>query len=148
MNSFRSRYYPGKKKKWLIFQEMAMLHFGRLGMLVMLLTLLRVFRHQDILTFSVSGFALALALSNLLAVVSLRRQVAEVFFLQDHFAVLTAWEVLFSRETRTFPLELANLAREEKQASFHYFDRIIVLKSQDWEAFELICSHLSHRPQI
>jgi hypothetical protein len=148
MNSFKSRFYPGKRKKWLIFQEQAMIQFGRLSMVVMLLTLLRVFKHQDIFLFALVGFALALVAGNLMAVVSMRRQIAEVFFLQEHFAVLSVWEVLFSKETKTFPLELSNFSREENAASFHYFDRIIVLKAGDWEAFDLICSHLSYRPQI
>jgi hypothetical protein len=148
MNSFRSRYYPSRKSKWLIFQENVLIHFGRLSMLVMLITLLKVFRHQEILTFAVSGFALALAAANLMAVVTMRRKIAEVFILQDHFALLTVWDVLFSKESKTFPLELANFSREEMQASFHYFDRVVVLKSQDWDTFDLICSHLSYRPQI
>lgn len=148
MNSFKSKHYPNRKSKWLIFQEKAMIHFGRLSMIVMLLTLLRVFRNQEILLFAVIGFSISLALANLMAIVSMRRQVAEIFFLQEHFAMLSVWDVLFTRESKTFPLELTNFSREENQASFHYFDRVVVLKPQDWDAFDLICSYLSHRPQI
>lgn len=125
-----------------------MTHYSWLSFVVILFTLIRMVQHKDILVFGIGGMAIALILANLLAVVSLRRQVAEIFFLQEHFALITVWDVLFTQETKTFPLHLANPSREADQVSFHYFDRVVVLKSADWDTFELICSYLSYRPQI
>lgn len=147
MDSFRSRHYPLKKKRWRIFQEQAMRHYAILASIVMLITLVRMVQHKEILMFTLLGLAIGLGIANLMAVVSLRRQVAEVFILQEHFAVLSVYDILFEQETRSFPLIMASPARENDHLSFHYFDRIITLKAGDWENFDLLSTHLIWRSQ-
>ena len=97
MDSFRSRYYPLRKKRWRIFQEQAMRHYAILASVVMLITLVRMVQHKEILWFTLIGLAIGLAIANIMAVVSLRKQVAEVFILQEHFAVLSVYDILFEQ---------------------------------------------------
>lgn len=147
MDSFRSRYYPLRKKRWRIFQEQAMRHYAILASVVMLITLVRMVQHKEILWFTLIGLAIGLAIANIMAVVSLRKQVAEVFILQEHFAVLSVYDILFEQETKSFPLIMASPNREGDRLSFHYFDRIVTLNGGDWENFDLLCTHLIWRSQ-
>jgi len=147
MHSFKSKYYPGKKMRWRIFQEQAMRHYAILAFVVMLFTLVRMVQNKEILVFTLVALALALFVANLMAVVSLRRQVAEIFFTQEHFAVLSVYDVLFKHEIKSFPLQYANPVRENNAISFHYFDRVLTLKSNDWDTFDLICTYLYYYPQ-
>ncbi|MEM6628506.1 MAG: hypothetical protein AAF694_02490 [Bacteroidota bacterium] len=138
MTSFRSINYPQSKNRWLIFQESAMQFYGAGMLLVMLGVMLKVYLGQNVLGFALIGTVLSLLLGNLLAYSQLKRQVAEVFFLDKHFAVLSVYEILFGHENHVFPLHYASPSRDGTTLSIHYLDRIVQLQKKDWEDFELI----------
>lgn len=112
--------------------------YGAGMLLVMLGVMLKVYLGQNVLGFALIGTVLSLLLGNLLAYSQLKRQVAEVFFLDKHFAVLSVYEILFGHENHVFPLHYASPSRDGTTLSIHYLDRIVQLQKKDWEDFELI----------
>ena len=79
----------------------------------------------------------------MMAYIKLRKNIAEIFFLQDHFSLISVYEILYGSENKAFPLRYANPQRTADGISLHFDDQIINLKEEDWEDFELIWNCLT-----
>jgi len=144
MTSFRSRHYPKNRNKWVIFQEQAIRYYAVMILIVMIGVLLKIYLGESILWFTLGGVALSFILGNLLAYARLKRDIAEVFFLEKHFAVISVYDMLFEQQEHVFPLVYANPQRTSERITLHYKDQVIELKRDDWEDFDLIWNWLSN----
>ncbi|RMG27363.1 MAG: hypothetical protein D6730_07350 [Bacteroidetes bacterium] len=122
----------------LILQEQAIYYYAIFSLVVMVGVMLKIYFGHDVLWFGVIGFALAIALGNMMAYIKLHKSIAEVFFVQDHFSLISVYEILFGSQNQAFPLRYANPQRDANGISVHYNDQIIYLKEEDWEDFDLI----------
>lgn len=145
--SFRSRDYPRRAQPFLIQQEYAIRYYAILTFLVMIAVMLRVNAGKDPLYFGLVGAGLAIFLGNLMAGVQVRRKIAEIFFVNDGFTIISIHSALSQTPTRPFPLRFANPTRTEGTIQFHYEDQIMTLKREDWpEDFDLIWNWFNRTP--
>jgi len=121
-----------------------MRYYAFFMLMVMLGVLMKIYLGQGILWFSIVGTALALGLGNILAYAKLRRDIAEIFFLEKHFSVISVYEILFGRNQQVFPLIYANPVLGNDVISIHYNDQVLQLQRDDWEDFDLIWNWLSN----
>ena len=129
-------------------QEYAMQSFAGLNLILMLGVIMKVSSGgagQNLVWMVVVGEIIALALGNAIAYVRLRKSFAEIFFVKDHFSLISVYEILFKKENHAFPLVYANprLSADRKTISLTYNDQIITLYEDDWEDFEQIWNWLN-----
>ena len=120
-----------------------MQYYAGLSLIVMLGVIVKVYAGQPILWFAVIGFAVSLILGNMMAYVQLKRSIAEIFFLNEHFSIISVYEILFQRNNHVFPLIYANPRKHGDHISIHFNDQIINLYEKDWEEYELIWNWLN-----
>ncbi|MEZ4773058.1 MAG: hypothetical protein R3D00_07740 [Bacteroidia bacterium] len=149
MTSFQSHQYPRSRNGIVILQEYAMQYYGAINAILMLAIMVRVAAGssgQSILWIAIAGEVIALVIGNLLAYGKLRRTIAEIFFVNDHFSMISVYEILFKGENNAFPLVYANPDMlNEDTVSVHFNDQIITLHRKDWEEFDLIRDYLFSR---
>lgn len=150
MTSFQSKHFPRSKNGVLILQEYAMQYYGALNILLMLAIIVKVYSgglEQTVLWLAVIGELIILGLGNLLAYGKLRRTIAEIFFVNDHFSMISVYEILFKGENNAFPLIYANptMTPEQDSITVHFNDQIITLYRRDWDEFDLIRDYLYSR---
>lgn len=142
--SFRSRHYPKAASAFRIRQEYAMRYYAALFFIVMIGAVLRIQAGHDGLIFGVIGLMGATLLGNVMARVQLRRSIAEIFFINDGFSIISIEDILQQSAKRSFPLRFADPTRTETQIQFNFEDQIITLHKEDWEAeFDLIWTWLT-----
>lgn len=93
--------------------------------------------------------AAAVGLGNLLAYGKLQRTIAEIFFVGEQFTIISVYEIIHEKPQQAFPLAYANprISPDRSRVTIHYHDRVMVLRREDWEEFDLICEWLfSRRP--
>ncbi len=148
MESFRSRHYPRFSSKFRLQQEYALRYYAILTFVVMIIVILRVNAGKDPLYAGLIGEAIAIGLGNIIANVQLRRNIAEIFFVNDGFSVISVHAALTQTPTQSFPLRFANPIRTDNRIEFHYEDQIMFLKREDWgEDFDLIWNYFN-RPSV
>ncbi|MDX2249659.1 MAG: hypothetical protein SF052_22945 [Bacteroidia bacterium] len=149
MTSFQSNHYPKSRNGVAVLQEYAMQYYGALNLILMLAVIVKVYAGgygQSVLWLAVIGEVAALGLGNLLAYGKLRRTIAEIFFVNDHFSMISVYEILFKGENNAFPLIYANPDMlNEDTVSIHFNDQILTLYRKDWEEFDLIRDYLFSR---
>lgn len=127
-----------------------MRYYAGLNMIIMLGVLIKVV--------SGSGFGsgmiwaimiaeiVALVLGNLMAYSKLHRSYAEIFFVNDHFSLISVHDILFKKENHAFPLRYANPSMsDEDTISIHFNDQVVTLKRENWDEFDLIRDYLYSR---
>ncbi len=148
MTSFKSNHFPTSRNGFVILQEYAMQAYGVLMIFVIMGVMVRVGVGKPVLWLAVIGVILALLLGNLFAYVQLKKTIAEIFFINDHFSIISVYEILFEEEQRTaFPLVYSAAKRYSDRITLHYHDQIFVLKKDDWEDFDLIWNWLNEGQQ-
>lgn len=143
MTSFRSRHYPKHRNGLMIVQEYAMQYYAILMLFVMAAVMLKVYVGQNPLWWGIFGTAAAIGLGNIMAYVNLNRNYAEIFFVNEHFSLISVHEILNEKKNDAFPLHYANAQRIEDEITLHFNDQIVTLKAEDWEEFDLIWSWLN-----
>ncbi len=143
MTKFQSRFFPESRNGFLALQQYAMQYYGAFNLLLMLAVMVQVssgVAGGTLLAVVVIGEIVALALGNALAMAKTRRSYAEVFFLTDHFSLISVHEILFSPNNQAFPLLYANpvMDREGNSFTVHFNDEIVAFHRKDWEDFDLI----------
>ena len=75
------------------------------------------------------------------------RNYAEIFFVGDHFSLISVYEVITERKNHAFPMMYASpsLDPEQDKLSFHFNDQVITLHRKDWEEFDLIVDYMFAR---
>lgn len=142
--SFRSKHYPKSASAFRIRQETAMRYYAGLFFVVMIGAVLRIQAGHDGLVFGVVGIVLATILGNVIARVQLRRNIAEIFFINDGFSIISIEDILQQSAKRSFPLRFADPTRTATQIQFNFEDQIITLNKEDWDAeFDLIWTWLT-----
>lgn len=149
MISFKSKQYPTSRRGFVILQEYAMQAYGVLMMFVILAVMVRVAVGKPVLWMAIIGVAFALLIGNLYAYVQLRKTTAEIFFVNDHFSIISVYEILFEEGQRTaFPLPYASPKRYPDKITLHYHDQIMSLNKDDWDEFDLIWNWLTEGRQV
>lgn len=142
--SFRSRHYPKATSAFRIRQEYAMRYYAVLFFIVMVGVVIRIQAGNDGLIFGGIGMVLATFLGNVMARVQLRRSIAEIFFINDGFSIISIEDILTQSAKRSFPLRFADPTRTLTQIQFNFEDQIITLQKEDWESeFDLIWTWLT-----
>lgn len=95
----------------------------------------------------VIGEAIAIGLGNVLAVAKLKRSYAEIFFVEEHFSLISVYEILHGREHEAFPMTYASpaLDPEGDKLTLHFHDQVLTLYRNDWEEFDLVYDWLYSR---
>lgn len=143
MTSFRSNHYPRTKNGVVILQEYAMRQYAWIAMIVMIGSLVRASQGLPLMGFALGGMLVAMLLGNAIAYVQLRKKYAEIFFVKDHFALISIHEIVFKPENKAFPLLYANPRRNGDTIQLTFNDQIIQLEAGDWDDFDLIWEWLS-----
>lgn len=106
--------------------------------------------HREVLWFGIGGEIAAILLANGAASVSMNRRIAEIFFLNENFTVLTVGDLLYDKEKKPFPLRFANPVRQGDKIQFHFTDNILQIQKEDWPEFELLWHrfNLDPGPQV
>jgi hypothetical protein len=143
VTSFHSKKYPSSRNGLLVLQGYAMNYFAGINLVLMLGILVRIVSHgaeSSLIWWAIVGEAFAVAMGNLLAYAKLKRTYAEIFFVNEHFSLISVYEILFKRENNAFPTRYANpsLTADQETLTIHFNDQIITLKRQDWDEFDLI----------
>lgn len=139
MASFRSTHYPQSKNAFIIKQEYAMRYYGVLMLIMLVGGVIRSYKDRDMIVFIVIALIGCIALGNLLAHVKLKRSIAEIFFVNDGFSIISVHDILHQSPKRSFPLRFANPTRTQDRIQFHFEDQIMTLEREDWaEEFDLI----------
>jgi hypothetical protein len=89
MASFRSTHYPRSKNTFVITQEYAMRYYLVLMFIVLIGAVIRSFKGKEMIIFGVIALIGSILLGNLLAHVKLKRSVAEIFFVNDGFSIIS-----------------------------------------------------------
>lgn len=143
MTSFRSTHYPKHRNGLLIVQEYAMQYYGIFMLFVMAAVMLKVYVGQNPIWWGIIGTGVSLGLGNMMAYVQINRNYAEIFFVNEHFSLISVNEILSEKKNNAFPLRYANPQRVGDEITIHFNDQIIVLKADEWEEFDLIWSWLN-----
>jgi hypothetical protein len=89
--------------------------------------------HESFLGIAVVGLLGSVILGNLFAIVKLKKTYAEIFFVGEHFSLISVHDILFSQQKKAFPILYANPQRNEQFISFHFGDQIIQINRREWE---------------
>ena len=149
MTSFQSKLYPRSRNSLLISQEYAMRYYAGLNIIIMLGVLVKVVSGglgSGLLWGIVIAEAVAIGLGNLMAYAKMHRSYAQIFFVNDHFSLISVYDILFKKENHAFPLRYANPSMsDEDTLTFHFNDQVLSLKRENWEEFDLIRDYLYSR---
>lgn len=123
-----------------------MQYYAAFNVVIMLLLLVQILSGGmglELLWWVIIGEAIALGLGNLLGRARLRRTFAELFFVNDHFALISVHAILSREEPQAFPLKFANaeLDPEGDRLTLHFHDQVLSLSRADWEEFDLVCAY-------
>ncbi len=83
----------------------------------------------------------------MLAQAKLKNTYAEIFFVNEHFSLISVHEILNEQQNHAYPLLYANPSYDpnQEQLTLHFNDQVITLKRADWEDFDLIANWLYSR---
>lgn len=146
MASFRSAHYPTGRSTFVITQEYAMRYYLTLLFIVLVIGVIRSskgFEVRDMTIFVAVSVLVSLFIGNVLAKAKLRRSIAEIFFVNDGFSIISVHDILHQSPKRSFPLKFANPRRTQDEIEFHWEDQIMTLRREDWgDEFDLIWNWL------
>ena len=131
-------------------QEYAMQYYGFFMIAVMLGVMVTVANGgggRSMIMWSLVAMGIALLMANAMAYAKLRRTYAQIFFVDDHFSLISVYDILYQKENHAFPLNYANPTHHGNEIQLHYADQIVSLKRADWEEdFDLIWNWLNAKP--
>jgi hypothetical protein len=143
MMRFRSRHYPKNASAFFVRQEYTFRYYAVTLFIAMIAILLRLSYGKEVLIFGSIAIVLAFLLGSVMGKVALRRNIAEIFFLQDGFSVICIDDILDKKPQRTFPIRFASPSRRGDLIQLNFEDQVIVLKQVDWGGdFDLIWNWL------
>ncbi len=116
----------------MIFQEYAWRYYMGFFMALMLILLYQLARQGVILGPGIIGVFATIFLANMFAIVSMRKDLAEIGFHEGHFYLRNVYQVIFDQKPEFFPLPYANAQLKGEQLSITYFDSIYFLDAQEW----------------
>lgn len=139
MTSFRSQHYPRSKNTFMVTQEYAGRYYMVLMLIVLIGAVIRTYKDRDMIIYSIAALVVCVLLGNLFAQVKMRRSIAEIFFVNDGFSIISVHDILHQSPKRSFPLKFANPTRSNDVIQFHFEDQILTLRREDWgDEFDLI----------
>ncbi|MEO0581836.1 MAG: hypothetical protein AAF135_06425 [Bacteroidota bacterium] len=150
MTSFRSKLYPTSTNRVRVVQESSMQYYAGLNVLIMLYVIAAISTGDfsfNLLWQVVIMEVIAVGLGNMLGRARLHRNYAEIFFVGDHFSLISVYEVVTERKNHAFPMMYASpsMNPEGDQLTFHFNDQVITLRRKDWEEFDLIADYMFAR---
>lgn len=145
MVKIKSGKYPENKQAFLIFQEYAWRYYMGFFMALMLILLYQLARQADILTPGVTGVFGVVFLSNVFAVIEMRKDLAEIGFHEGHFYLKNVYQANFNQNPDFFPLPYANAQIKGGQLSITYFDSIYTLDPNEWDNWDDLLYYFGFR---
>ena len=121
-----------------------MVYYGIFNLIMMVVILAMASKGglgQSMFWLAVVGEIVIIGLGNLLTYGKLNRSIGRVFFVNQHFSMISVYDILFKKEKSTaFPLIYANpqMDPEQNTLTVHFNDQIITLRRDDWEEFDLM----------
>lgn len=127
-----------------------MQYYGGFNMIIMLGVMVHIVGNGvgvSLVWWVIAAEIVALLLGNMLAYARMRRSYAQIFFVNEHFSLISVYEIVNQQEHRAFPLRLASpqLSGDQNRLSLHFNDQVINLDRKDWEDFDLIRDWLFSR---
>lgn len=119
-----------------IFQDYAWWYYMVLFSTLMLILFFQLARRGPILMPGVAGIFGTVVFSNVLAVVRMKKERAEIGFHEKHFFIRSVYQVLMRKEPAFFPLPYANPRISGDVLYITYFDNIVVLDKEEWEDWD------------
>ncbi len=148
--SFKSNHFPKNRNKLAITQEYAMQYYAIFTIVVMMGVMMTVANGnggRSLLFWAIVGELVALLFANMMAFAKLKRHYAQIQFVNDHFSLISVYDIIYENEHHAFPLRYANPSRNGDNIQFHYNDQIIDLNQKDWgDDFDLIWNWLVAQP--
>ncbi|MEO1448395.1 MAG: hypothetical protein AAFV07_02645, partial [Bacteroidota bacterium] len=150
LHSFKSTYYPKSRNNLQISQEFAMQYYGAFNIVIMLGVMVHIVGNgvgMKLVGWVIAAEAIALILGNLFAYAQMRKSFAQIFFVNEHFSLISIYDILNDEPHTAFPLRLASpqISADQNRLSLHFNDQVITLKREDWEDFDLIRDWLFSR---
>lgn len=128
-----------------VFQEYAWRFYMGFFLALMLILLYQLARRGVILWPGLIGVFATVALSNLMAIVQMRKALAEVGFHEGHFYLRNVYQVISNQNPDFFPLPYANAQLKGDQLAVTYFDSIYYLEKEDWEHWDDLLYYFGFR---
>lgn len=146
VSRFRSKFFPSSGNRFAVLQEYAMQYYAIFVMTVMIFVVVRIYYQQEVFWIGTVGGLLAVAVANMFAYVKMQRKIAEIFFVNDSFSIISVADIVYEQELKNFPLRFANPTRNGDTIQIHFTDQILTLKREDWDEFDLVWDWLNQNP--
>jgi len=143
MASYKSIKYPERKHKFHAIQAYAAPKYVTFFSLLMLVILYAMSRHSSLLHIGIWGTLIAVFLAQFSGVVAMKRSIVEIVFVDDHYAIRTAYDVIFDKLCPMAHISLSNARKEGEKLTISYNHRIINIERKDWVDFDEILYNLT-----
>lgn len=127
-----------------------MQYYGIFNMIIMLGVIVHIKGNgvgMNLVGWVIAAEAIALILGNMLSYAKMRRSFAQIFFVNEHFSLISVYDILHENTPQAFPLRLASpqFSADQNRLSLHFNDQVLILKREDWEEFDVIRDWLFSR---
>lgn len=133
LKSFKSIHYPKELHPIVISQKYAGAAYLWLTISLVVLIVYRLSLGFNVFYTGIIGVFLSIFLSNVFAVIKMRKTITEVGFYNDNFYINNVYDLVRDHETLMFPLHYANPKNSSEGLIVHYFGRVFILKQEDWD---------------
>ena len=144
MIRIRSKNYP-VKNTFRVYQDYAWRYYMGFFMALMLILLYQLARRGAIVAPVIIGAFATVILSNVVAMIHMRKVLVEIGFHEGHFYLRNAYQVVFNQKADFFPLPYANANLKGAQLYVTYFDSIYTLNEDEWENWEDLLYYFGFR---
>lgn len=103
---------------------------------LMLIMFFQLARREPILVPGLIGVFGTVVFSNVLAVVRMKKEQAEIGFHEGHFYIRSVYQIIMKKDPVFFPLPYTNPRIKNETLYVTYFDNILELNKEEWEGWE------------
>ena len=148
MTDFKSRFYPSTSQRFVIIQEYALRYYAGFFTVFMIFIMLRILSGKEIVFEAIVGAVSSVLLGNMIAYGVMKRRIAEIFFVNDTFTVVSVHDILYRTPGQSFPLRMANPFRTGDEIQFTFGDQIMRIYKEDWPEFDLVWNWMNLAPEV
>ncbi len=138
MLTFKSLSYPRHNRKFSIIQEHSSRSYAFLFAVLGVILYIYLAKHKPLLIPGITGVFLVTLLSNLFGIMALKRNLIELKFQGDFFAIVTAYDAVFEKDVDYYPVEFSNLSAEGNSFLVNYKGQFFRFRPESWSAFNEI----------
>ena len=133
----RKDYVPGTPRMALMQEHLLgpyAFFMGLLGILIIYL----LAQGRSILIPGVAGIFCIVILGQFFGAMRSRNKFLEIGFLEDSFYLRSAYDVIFDKNLRLYPLAYANPVEQNGVITLNYIDHPVHLRRDEWESWDEI----------